>query len=204
MARAISLRTDFDAHSLRALARRSRDPHQVRRLLALAAAYDGASRAEAAAVGGMDRQLLRDWALRFNADGPDGLIDRKAPGARPKLTPEQLSAVVKLVEDGPIPAIHGVVRWRLVDLAGWIYDEYGVSLDPSRLGRILKGLGYARLSARPKHHAQNQYALEAFKRDFPPPDPRNSSQASEGNKAGNLVPGRGPDRAEEQAHPSLG
>ena len=189
MATAIALRTDFDAHGLRALARRSRDPHQVRRLLALAAAYDGASRAEAAAVGGMDRQLLRDWALRFNADGPDGLIDRKAPGAKPKLTPEQLAAVVQLVEDGPIPAIHGVVRWRLVDLAGWIYDEYGVSLDPSRLGRILKGLGYARLSARPKHHAQNQYALEAFKRDFPPQDPRNPSQASEGNKAGNLVPG---------------
>ena len=152
---AIALRQDFDAARLRALARSSKDARQVRRLLALAAVYDGASRAEAAALGGMDRQLLRDWALRFNAEGPGGLIDRKAPGARSKLTPEQLSAVVRLVEDGPIPAIHGVVRWRLIDLVGWIYDEYGVSLDPSRLGRILKALGYARLSARPKGPVRN-------------------------------------------------
>jgi transposase len=186
---AISLRQDFDAVQLRALARASKDARQVRRLLALAAVYDGARRGEAAALGGMDRQILRDWALRFNAEGPDGLIDRKAPGAKSKLTPEQLSAVVRLVEDGPIPAIHGVVRWRLVDLAGWIYDEYGVSLDPSRLGRILKGLGYARLSARPKHHAQNEHALEAFKRDFPPQDPRDPGQASTGNPARDLVAG---------------
>ena len=174
---AIALRQDYDAAELRALARASKDARQVRRLLGLAAAYDGASRGEAAAVGGMDRQILRDWALRFNAEGPDGLIDRKAPGAKPKLTPEQLSSVLRLVEEGPIPAIHGVVRWRLVDLVGWIYDEYGVSLDPSRLGRILKDLGYARLSARPKHHAQNQQALEAFKRDFPPPGPGGPRQA---------------------------
>jgi len=122
---AITLRQDFDAAQLRALARASRDARQVRRLLALAAVYDGAGRHKAAAAGGMDRQILRDWALRFNAEGPAGLIDRKAPGAKPKLAPEQLAAVVQLVEDGPIPAIHGVVRWRLIDLAGWIYDEYG-------------------------------------------------------------------------------
>lgn len=189
MATAISLRTDYDAQSLRLLARRSSDPHQVRRLLALAAVYDGASRGDAAALGGMDRQILRDWALRFNAEGPDGLIARKALGAKPKLTPEQLAAVVQLVEDGLIPAIHGVVRWRLVDLAGWIFDEYGVSLDPSRLGRILKGLGYARLSARPKHHTQNAYALEAFKRDFPPPAQRDPGKAAKGDQVGSLVPG---------------
>ena len=151
---AIALRQDFDAAQLRALARASKNARQVRRLPALAAVYDGAGRGEAAALSGMDWQILRDWALRFNADGPDGLIDRKAPGAKPKLTPEQLPPVVQLVEDGPMPAIHGVFRWRLVDLVGWIYDEYGVSLDPSRLGRLLKGLGYALLSARPKHHAQ--------------------------------------------------
>ena len=128
---AIALRQDYDAARVRALARASRDARQVRRLLALAAVYDGASRREAAAAGGMDRQILRDWALRFNAEGPDGLIDRQAPGPRPKLTPEQLAAVVRLVEDGQILAIHGVVRWRLIDLTGWIHDEYGVSLDPA-------------------------------------------------------------------------
>jgi transposase len=112
----------------------------------------------------MDRQILRDWVVRFNAEGPDGLIARKAPGAKPKLTLDQLTTLIGLIEDGPIPAVHGVVRWRLVDLAGWIYDEYGVSLDTSRLGRILKKLGYAKLSARPRHHGQNQYALEDFKK----------------------------------------
>jgi transposase len=186
---AIALRQDYDAAQLRGLARASKDARQVRRLLALAAVYDGASRGEAATVGGMDRQILRDWAVRFNAEGPDGLIDRKAPGAKPKLTPEQLSTVVRLVEEGPIPAIHGVVRWRLVDLVGWIYDEYRVSLDPSRLGRILKGLGYSRLSARPKHHAQNAPALEAFKANFPPEDPRDPRQAPQGDPARDLVAG---------------
>ena len=100
----------------------------------------------------MDRQILRDWAVRFNAEGPEGLISRKATGAKPKLNAEQLAAVIQLVEQGPVPAVHGVVRWRLVDLAGWIYDEYGVSLDTTRLGRILKSLGYGKLSARPRHH----------------------------------------------------
>ena len=168
MATAIALRGDYDAEGLRALARRSRDARQVRRLLALAAAYDGASRTEAAAVGGMDRQILRDWAVRFNAEGPEGLISRKATGAKPKLNAEQLAAVIQLVEQGPVPAVHGVVRWRLVDLAGWIYDEYGVSLDTTRLGRILKSLGYGKLSARPRHHGQNEYALEDFKKTSPP------------------------------------
>ncbi len=186
---AIELRGDYDATRLRDLARRSKDARQVRRLLSLAAVYDGARRGDAAAVGGMDRQILRDWAVRFNAEGPDGLIDRKARGAKPKLTAEQLSAVVRRIEEGPIPAIHGVVRWRLVDLVGWIYDEYGVTLDPSRPGKILKGLGYARLSARPKHHAQNEYALEAFKRDFPPQGTGNLRRASSRNADRNLVPG---------------
>ena len=186
---AIALRQDYDAARLRGLARASKDARQVRRLLALAAVYDGARRGEAAAAGGMDRQILRDWALRFNAEGPDGLIDRKAPGAKPKLTPEQLAAVVRLVEQGPIPAVHGVVRWRLVDLAGWIYDEFSVSLDPSRLGRILKALGYARLSARPKHHAHNERALEAFKANFPPAGARDPGQAAQADRVRGLVPG---------------
>ncbi len=186
---AISLRQDYDAGRLRGFARSCKDARQVRRLLALAAVYDGSSRTEAATIGGMDRQTLRDWALRFNAHGPGGLVDRKSPGAPPKLTPEQLATVVRLVEDGPIPAIHGVVRWRLVDLAGWIYDEYGVTLDPSRLGRILKRLGYVRLSARPRHHTQNPETLEAFKRNFSPQDQRDPRQASPENPDRGVVSG---------------
>jgi transposase len=168
MTLAIPLRADYDAKSLRGLAKRSRDANQARRLLALASAYDGASRTDAAEAGGMDRQILRDWAHRFNAEGPDGLIDRKHPGATAKLTLEQVAGVVKLVEDGPVPAIHGVVRWRLVDLAGWVYDEYGVTLSVSSLGRILNKLGYRKLSARPKHHEQSAQAIEDFKKVSPP------------------------------------
>ena len=96
MATAIELRDDYDAQTLRELARRSRDARQVRRLLALAAAYEGASRGEAAATGGMDRQTLRDWALRFNAEGPEGMISLKGAGAKPKLKPHQLAALIRM------------------------------------------------------------------------------------------------------------
>jgi transposase len=102
---AIALREDFDAAHLRRLARGSDDPDQVRRLLALAAIYDGGCRAEAAEIGGVTRQIVRDWVLRFNKHGPDGLINRTAPGNRPKLNEEQRQALARMVESGPIPAI---------------------------------------------------------------------------------------------------
>ena len=81
----IPLRADFDARMVRAAARRSKDGPQARRLLALAAIYEGASRTEAAKVGGVTLQIVRDWVMKFNADGPEGLIDRKAPGQPPLL-----------------------------------------------------------------------------------------------------------------------
>ncbi|SDE14480.1 helix-turn-helix domain-containing protein, partial [Belnapia rosea] len=76
----IPLRADFDAAGLRAAARRTKDAAQARRLLALAAVYDGVSRTEAARIGGVTVQIVRDWVVRFNAQGPTGLVDRKAPG----------------------------------------------------------------------------------------------------------------------------
>ena len=165
---AVKLRTDFDALGLRSLARQSRDANQARRLLALALVYDGRSRTEAAATGGVGLQILRDWILRFNADGPEGLKDRWHKGPDPKLTDEHRSKLIQVIEDGPILAIHGVVRWRIVDLAGWLYDECGVTISTSRLSRIVNELGYRKLSARPKHHGQNALALEAFKKTSPP------------------------------------
>lgn len=113
---AISLRADWDAERVRDAARRAVDAGQARRLLAIAAVYDGMSRASAATLGGMDRQTLRDWVHRFNAAGPSGLVDRKAPGAPPRLTREQEAEIVALVEAGPEPATDGVVRWRCLDL----------------------------------------------------------------------------------------
>ena len=164
MAAPIPLRSDVTAAELRQQARRARDASQARRLLALAEIYNGGSRTDAARIGGVTLQIVRDWVLRFNALGPEGLIDRKAPGPMPKLNEDQRRALVGMVESGPIPAIHGVVRWRLKDLAQWIWEEYRVSLSESSISREVKALGFRKLSARPRHYAQNELELEAFKK----------------------------------------
>jgi len=103
MAAAIGLREDYDAGALRALAKRAKDGPQARRLLALASIYDGALRSGAAENGGVGLQVIRDWVLRFNARGPDGLVDRKAPGQTPKLNDAHRAALMKMIEDGPTP-----------------------------------------------------------------------------------------------------
>jgi transposase len=164
MAAAIDLRSDFDGDDLRRLARVSKDGRQVRRLLALAAIYDGGSRGEAARLGGVGLQIVRDWVVRFNACGPDALIDGKAPGARSLLNVEQRQALMRIVEAGPIPASHGVVRWRLIDLAQWVWDEFAISISKQTLSRELRGSGYRKLTARPRHHAQDAKAIPAFKK----------------------------------------
>jgi len=124
MAAPVRLRDDYTADDVRKVAKQAKDAAQTRRLLALAAIYDGASRGEAARIGGVGVQTVRDWVLAFNAEGPLGLIDGKAPGQTPKLTAEQRQALKEIVEEGPTPAVHGVVRWRLVDLVQWVWDEY--------------------------------------------------------------------------------
>ena len=128
MAAPVPLRSDFDAQALRALAKGSRDPAQTRRLLALSVIAAGGSRSEAAEIGGVGLQTVRDWVVAFNTDGPDGLIDGKAPGARPRLNADQRDALKALVEQGPTPAAHGVVRWRLCDLARILCEDHGVSV----------------------------------------------------------------------------
>src|SRR6202046_5047882 len=129
---AAGLRDDYDAGALRAAAKRSKDGSQARRQLALAAIYDGATRTEAAKIGGVGLQVVRDWVMKFNADGPEGLIDRKAPGQPPRLNDGHHAALAAILESGPIPAIHGVVRWRIVDPANGFSRNF-VSPSPSRL-----------------------------------------------------------------------
>lgn len=160
----LPLRADFDAQTTRATARRSRNGPQARRLLALAAIYDGASRSEAAKIGGVTLQIVRDWVLKFNAHGPDGLIDRKAPGQPSRLTSGHRKALAAIIESGPMPAIHGVVRWRIIDLCQWLYEEFCVSIAKQTLSRELRAMGYRKLSARPRHHAQAEGAIEDFKK----------------------------------------
>jgi transposase len=161
---AIALRDDYDAARLRQAARDSDDADQVRRLLALAAIYDGATRAGAAQMGGVTRQIVRDWVLRFNDGGPDALTNRKAPGKAPLLGPAEREALAAVIEAGPMPAVDDVVRWRLVDLVQWVWETFGISISRQTLGRELGAMGYRKLSARPRHHAQVAGAVEAFQK----------------------------------------
>ena len=168
MAAPVRVREDYSALELRRLARGSSDANQCRRLLALAAILEGCSRTEAARIGGVGLQIVRDWVIRFNMSGPDELIDRKAPGKPPKLTPDQQADLAKRVEAGPIACVDGVVRWRCSDLVAWTFEEFGVSMDETTMGRLLKRLGFSHMSARPQNPAQNPRVLEAFKKTFPP------------------------------------
>ena len=157
---AIPLRTDYAAEPLRAAAKASKDAAQARRLLALVSIYNGSSRTEAAWIGAVTVQNVRDWVVKFNAHGPAGLIDRKPS----RLTDADRAAVAAAVESGPIPAIHGVVRWRVIDLCQLLWDERQVAIAKQTLSRELRRMGYRKLSARPRHHAQKEGAIGNFKK----------------------------------------
>jgi transposase len=172
MSAAIGLRDDFEADDLRSLAAKAKDAAQARRLLALAAVYDGMDREEAGRIGGMDRQTLRDWAHRFNAQGPEGLINIKPSGRPRKLSSEQEENLRQIVEAGPDPEKDGVVRWRCVDLKRVLGERFAVDLSAVSLGRTLKKLGYSHISARPLHPAQDVQAIATFKKTSPPASPR--------------------------------
>jgi len=137
MGRSIELRKDFDGPSLQRLAKLSKDAGQSRRILALSEIYAGGRRTDAARIGAVGLQGIRDWVLRFNADEPGGLIDRKAWGQPPKLNDVQRKELAQVVDNGPVASVHGVVRWRLKDLALWIFEEFHIYLDESTVSREL-------------------------------------------------------------------
>ena len=160
------LREDYDSTILWLLAHKSKDAKQVRRLIALSVIYDDGSRTDAAKAGGVGLQVIRDWVIRFNEAGPDGLIDRKSPGRARKLNESQRLKLSHIVKEGPIPAIHDVVRWRLRDLASWIHEKFGISMDETTVSRELKALGFSKITARPQHRGQSEAAIEDFKKTF--------------------------------------
>src|SRR5207344_1944451 len=168
MGQAVPIRTDYTASKVRQFAKCAKDGAQARRLLALAAVLDGVSREEAAKLGGMDRQTLRDWVIHFNEQGPDGLINIPSPGAPAKRGKEHRAFLAWLVEDGPIPAVHGVVRLLACDLIMRLHQEFGISVSDDTVYRALKDLGFSHVSARPRAYKQNAEALEAFKKASPP------------------------------------
>jgi transposase len=168
MPAAVGLRMGFSAAELRRLAAVTKHASQSRRLLSLAAVLDGMSRTAAARIGGMDRQTLRDWVHRFNKHGPDGLKDSWAKGHPPRLSPEQQAELAQIVETGPDRAVHGVVRWRRIDLQRVISERFGVIYHERTVGKILKQLGFSHISARPRHPAQDGQTVAAFKKTSQP------------------------------------
>ena len=184
MGKAIAItRLDLTAADLRASATKAKDASAARRMLCLAMVLEGSDRTTAAEACGMDRQTLRDWVHRYNAEGLRGLYDRKSPGARSKLTDEQRAALVELVEARPDLAVHGVVRWRRVDLRDELERQFGVVLHERSVGKVLKRLGYRRLSVRPRHPAADEEAQEAFKKTSPRGSPRNSRIAPRASRS---------------------
>ena len=168
MACAVSLRGDYSATELRGLASATKNANQSRRLLSLAAVLDGMNRTEAARIGGMDRQTLRDWVHRFNDHGPEGLLDSWSKGPVPRLSAEQRAELGQLVETGPDRAVHGVVRWRRIDLQRVIVERFGIAYHERTVGKLLKTLGFSHISSRPRHPAQDGRTIEAFKKTSRP------------------------------------
>jgi len=155
---------DNTAQDLRLAAGNVRDGKVARRLLAIALVLDGASRKTASENCGMDRQTLRDWVHRYNAEGIDGLANRGGGGVKPRLTSEQMAQLAAWVEAGPDPVRDGVVRWRRSDLARRIEVEFGVKFHERTVGKHLDKLGFRRLSVRPEHPNADPAAQAAFKK----------------------------------------
>ncbi len=147
MSAAIRIRDDYSSDELLNLARSCKDGAQARRV--------------------MDRQTLRDWVIRFNDEGPQGLIDHKSTGRKPKLSDEQKSQLAQLVEDGPGDHVPGLMRWRCVDLAARVKQRFGVDYHPATIARILHELDYSHISARPQHPKQDEEVIETFKKTSP-------------------------------------
>jgi transposase len=160
-------RKDLTAKELRAASVKASDAKAARRMLAIALVLEGKDRKTAAETCGMDRQTLRDWVHRYNAEGLAGLKNRKGPGRPSRLTAEQKVEVAVLVEKGPDAEKDGVVRWRCVDLKQRIEEMFGVKLHERTVGKQLKALGYVRLSVRPQHPKSDPQAQEAFKKISP-------------------------------------
>ena len=167
MPAAVGLRPDWDAKRVRSAAREATDADQARWLLAIAAAYEGQDRSTAAKIGAMAPQRLRDWVRRFNAAGPDGLIDRKPAGAARRLSAEQEAELTGLIEAGPEPERDGVVRWRCVDLRQLILSRWNIAYHERTIGKLPRRLGFRHISARPRHLGQDPARIEEFKKTSP-------------------------------------
>jgi transposase len=153
---------------LRREAAGTKDAGAARRMLAIALLLEGQGRDLSARQSGMDRQTLRDWVHRYNAEGIAGLLDRPHGGGAPrKLTAMQESEVAGWVRSGPVLETDGVVRWRRSDLGRKIAETFGVHLHERSVGKLLHRLGFRHLSVRPRHPQADPSAQEAHKKTLP-------------------------------------
>jgi transposase len=183
--------TKHSAADLREAAKRTDDADAARRMLAIALVLEGKSRTEAATACGMDRQILCDWVHRYNATGVAGLHNKTAPGAKPRLSPEQQGEVAELVRQGPDLAEHGVTRWRRSDLACEIEKRFGVKLAERTVGALLRKLGFRRISVRPRCPQQDATSQAAHKKTLPIwswPRSRSMPAASRSSSGGRTKP----------------
>jgi transposase len=181
-ARGLPIRTDISAAELRRLARREKDRAAAARMMAIAGALEGLSRAEAARLAGMERQALRDAVVRYNAEGLAGLHDRPRSGRRPRLDAAQRTALRQLVVDGPDVEATGLSAWTLAELCEAVRGCWGVSYHPSHMARLMHGLGLSWQKARPSHPKADAAAREAFAKGGcrPPSMPRAPSIRASG------------------------
>ncbi len=156
-------------------------------MLAIALLLEGHLRGDAARACGMERQTLRDWVHRFNAAGLAGLGNRWGGGCKPKLAQPQTDRLAELVRNGPDLAVHGVIRWRRIDLARAMHKEFNVTVNERTVGRLLRKLGFSRISVRPHHPKQDADALQAHQKTSPswsPPSCRSARLASRSSSGG--------------------
>lgn len=161
---ALKIRKDRTPKALRNLAKTTDDARISRRVLAIANALDGMSREDAARSAGMDRQTLRDWVLRYNAHGLDGLADRWNGGRPPTFTPKEQAEIVEIVLAGPDIEASGLSAYTLEDLSHICEERFGKSMHPWSLGRLLKKLGLSRQKTRPIHPETDPIAAAVFKK----------------------------------------
>jgi len=164
MVAALTIRRDRTPVVLRKLAKAETDTRVARRLLAIANALSGMSRKGAAEAAGMDRQTLRDWVIRYNAHGPDGLYDCWSDGRPPRLAPEEQAELMRIVLAGPDPEADGISAYTREDLVRICDARFGKTFHPSSIGRLLKRLGFSRQKARPSHPKKDPAEAEAFKK----------------------------------------
>jgi transposase len=160
-------RKELTASELRGAASKTKDARATRRMLAIALVLEGMDRETAATTCGMDRQTLRDWVHRYNAEGLAGLVNRTVPHRPRRLTQDQMATLSAWVEAGPDAEKDGVVRWRRRDLQARIAAEFGVALHERTVGKQLAALGFRRLSVRPQHPRSDPEAQAAFKKTSP-------------------------------------